>query len=69
MNFRSGNPGSYNSRGAGYPGHTADDASCGGGARRRGTGAAGLGGGNFWTGAGVGGLLGYMFGARNNTGS
>ena len=27
-----------------------------------------MGGGNFWTGAGVGGLLGYMFGARNNTG-
>jgi len=44
------------------------DASCGGGARQRGTGAGGLGGGNFWTGAGVGGLLGYMMGNRNNTG-
>merc|ERR1719391_244622 len=44
------------------------DASCGGGARQRGTGAGGLGGGNFWTGAGVGGILGYMFGNRNNAG-
>jgi len=40
------------------------DANCGGGARRRGTGAGGLGG--FWTGAATGGLMGYMFGNRNN---
>ena len=60
------NPGShgYGHNAGGYPG----DASCGGGARQRGTGAGGLGGGNFWTGAGVGGLLGYMMGNRNNTG-
>jgi len=65
------NPGA----GAGYPngsgghystGYRGDDASCGAGARQRGTGAGG--GGGFWTGAGMGGLLGYMFGARNNTG-
>lgn len=55
--------------GAGQYGYGAgSDASCGrGSAGQRGTGA-GAGYGNFWTGAGVGGLLGYMFGARNNTG-
>lgn len=42
--------------------------SCSGGAsssRRAGGGLGGAGG--FWTGAATGGLLGYMFGARNNT--
>jgi len=45
-------------------GNNQGGADCGGGARRRGTGAAGAGGG-FWTGAATGGLLGYMFGNRN----
>lgn len=62
------NTGAYGGgTGGGHHGGYAD-ASCGQGAgHQRGTGA-GAGAGNFWTGAGVGGLLGYMFGARNNTG-
>jgi len=60
------NPGSGSGDYQRGPDYGTGDASCGGGGgRQRGTGA---GGGNFWTGAGVGGLLGYMFGARNNTG-
>jgi len=53
------NTGYGNSQGYGGAGYD----SCGGGARRRGTGAGGYGG--FWTGAATGGLLGYMFGNRN----
>jgi len=61
-----GSGGGYHQQGPGQPGY-GGDASCGAGGRQRQNGT-GAGAGNFWTGAGLGGLMGYMFGARNNTG-
>ena len=61
MGGNGGNMGGYGASNEGYQG----GADCGG-ARQRGTGAAG--GGGFWTGAGLGGMLGYMFGNRGGGG-